>query len=168
MKVKTVKQRSQKQEKAVAKALEAKVVVASGAIWSAKGDCRSEKCLIECKTTKKDFYSVTSKVWEKIEEEAIRDNDRIPLLVVDLQDKERFVVFKPSYFDKEVPCPYDNESNGEAKKSFRLSLNELEKTATFVEEPYIYGRLFIICGNKSSMLMYMRYKDFIENFKEEL
>ena len=64
--MKTVKKRSQIQEKSVAKDMGAKTVVASGAMWFSKGDVRNDKFLIECKTTEKDFYSITIKVWEKI------------------------------------------------------------------------------------------------------
>ena len=65
--MKTVKRRSQLQEKSVAKDFNAKVTVASGALWGMKADVRNEKFLIECKTTEKDYYSLTAKVWEKIE-----------------------------------------------------------------------------------------------------
>ena len=76
--MKTVKRRSQKQEKSVAKDFNARTVVASGAKWGAKGDVRNDKFLIECKTTEKDYYSLTANVWEKIEREAITDHMRTP------------------------------------------------------------------------------------------
>ena len=66
--MKTVKRRSQKQEKSVAKDFNANVTVASGAFWGMKADVRNDKFLIECKTTEKDYYSLTAKVWEKIEQ----------------------------------------------------------------------------------------------------
>lgn len=163
----TLKKRSQKQEKSVAKELEAKVVVASGALWGAKGDVRSDKCLIECKTTEKPYYSVTSKVWEKIEREAIKDGMRTPLLIVDLEDRDRVVVFNPNYFNNAVPHPFDCTYNGDNQKSYRVTIKELEETEKDFES-YIYGKLFIICGEKKNKLFYMRFKDFIETFKEEL
>ena len=163
-----VKKKSQKQEKSVAKDLNAKTVVASGALWSAKGDCRSEKCLIECKTTDKTYYSVTAKVWEKIEEEATRDGMRIPLLVVDVAGSNRFVVFKLSHFPEEkFPNPFDVTGKGDNKKSFRLKLNELKESAEDFGQ-YMYGKIFLIVGKKRNLLCYMGINDFIEAFKEEI
>ena len=165
--MKTVKRRSQKQEKSVAKDFNARVTVASGALWGMKADVRNDKFLIECKTTEKDYYSLTAKVWEKIEEEAIRDRWRIPLMIIDLEDKDRLVVFNTKYFETQVPEPFDSTYNGDSQKSFRVSLKELEEAEKDFGE-YIYGRLFIICGKNRNMLFYMRHKDFVETFKEEL
>lgn len=165
--MRTVKKRSQKQEKSVAKELDAKLVVASGALWSAKGDVRTYRCLVECKTTEKPYYSVTAKVWEKIEREACSDSMRTPLLIVDLEDKDRMVVFNPKYFIADLPSPYDCTSNGEDKKSYRISLSNLEEVGKCFDT-YIYAQLFMICGTKKNLLCYMRFKDFIENYKEEI
>ena len=165
--MKTVKRRSQKQEKSVAKDFNAKVTVASGALWGMKADVRNDKFLIECKTTEKDYYSLTATVWEKISEEATRDHMRIPLMVIDVEDRDRLVVFNPKDFQTSVPEPYDCTYNGDNQKSFRVSLWELEEAERDIES-YVYGRLFIICGKKRNMLFYMRMKDFEETFKEEL
>lgn len=163
-----VRKKSQKQEKSVAKDLNARTVIASGALWNAKGDCRSEKCLIECKITDKTFYNVNVKVWEKIEEEATKDGMRIPLLVVDVGGTERFVVFKLTHFPEEkFPNPLDVTGNGENKKSFRLKLNELKKSGEDFGS-YVYGKLFLLVGKKRNLLCYMRMRDFIEAFKEEI
>lgn len=93
------KRRSQKQEKSVAKEMNAKTVIASGAFWGMKADVRGEDFLIECKTTKKDYYNITTVIWEKIALEAVRDRVRIPLLFVDLRDSERYVIFSPKDFE---------------------------------------------------------------------
>lgn len=98
----TSKRRSQKQEKSVAKSTGSKLTPASGAKWGAKGDVRHEDFLIECKTTEKDYYSITTKVWEKIRMEATKDHGRIPLLVIDLRDQDRYVVFRPQDLDVEI------------------------------------------------------------------
>lgn len=91
--------KSNLQEKDVAKTLGGKTTIASGSFWGMKADVRSDDYLIECKTTSKNFYSVTAKVWEKIEKEAIRDRGRTPLLIVDLLDgKKRYVIFRPQDF----------------------------------------------------------------------
>ena len=168
--MKTVKKRSQKQEKSVAKDFNARVTVASGALWGMKADVRNDKFLIECKTTEKDYYSLTAKVWEKIEREAIKDHGRIPLMIIDLEDRDRLVVFKPKDFETELPNPYDCTAKSlEEKdlKSYRVSLKELIEAEECIGE-YIYGKLFLICGEKRNMLFFMRIKDFEETFKEEL
>lgn len=164
--MRTVKKRSQKQEKSVANDFNAVVTVASGALWGMKADCRSEKCLIECKTTEKKYYPVTSKVWEKIEEEAVRDHMRIPLLVVDLEDSIRYVVFNPDFFTTEVPRPRIEEP-APYKKSYRLTSNKFDKFFDDWLEDF-KACFFTICGKKRNMLCYMRIKDFAEAFKEEL
>ena len=159
---KTVKKRSQLQEKSVAKDFGGKQVIASGALWFSKSDVRSDKCLIECKTTEKDYYPVTAKVWEKIELEAIRDN-RTPLLVVDLEDKNRLVVFSPKYFDKANYV--DLCSINPPPKSVRIKYSDVG----FDEfGDYTFTRCITICGKKRNLLCYMRIEDFIEAFKEEL
>lgn len=103
---KSVKKKSQKQESSVAKEMDARTVVASGALWGAKGDVRNDRFLIECKTTEKDFYTITAKVWEKIQNEATKDNLREPLLIIDLHDseKERYVCF-PYYMVNDIETP---------------------------------------------------------------
>ena len=161
--MKTVKKRSQKQEKSVAKQFNAKQVIASGSLWFADSDVRNDKFLIECKTTEKDYYSLTAKVWEKIEEEAIKDHDRIPLMAIDLEDRDRVIVFKPSYFSNTPQFVADFSTKD--VKSFRIRHKDLG-----VDEfgDYTYMRSFTICGKKKNLLCYMKVEDFVEQFKEEL
>lgn len=160
--MKTVKKRSQLQEKAVARELNAKTVVASGALWSAKGDVRNENFLIECKTTEKDFYSVTAHVWFKIEEEAVRDRVRTPLLVVDLKDFERYVIFNPKSFNCQVQ-DYEITEYRVGCKSFRFKgYSSSDLPITFILEKPV-GRT-----TKRCTLMAMKIDEFMEVFKEEL
>ena len=160
--MKTVKRRSQKQEKSVAKDFNAKTVVASGALWVAKGDVRNDKFLIECKTTEKDYYSLTATVWEKIEQEAIRDHMRIPLMVIDLEDKDRVVVFRPKDFDPEIDT---RVMTREIPKSVRVRAKDLG-----VDEFGDYTSMIVthICGKKNNVICLMLQKDFEEAYKEEL
>ena len=161
--MKTVKRRSQKQEKSVAKKFNARLTAASGALWGMKGDVRSDKYLIECKTTEKDYYTLTAKVWEKIQEEAIQDHMRTPLMVIDLKDTDRYVVFRPKDFSKSVVSPL--LSSVQVNKSIRI-------TSTMVGEmetgDYIHSQQFILSGKQNNVLCVMMYKDFEEEFKEEL
>lgn len=157
--MKTVKRRSQKQEKSVAKSFKAKITIASGALWGMKSDVRNEKYLIECKTTEKDYYSLTAKTWEKIEREAIRDHLRIPLMVIDLEDKDRVVVFRPKDFDPEINTRCFHT---EVPKSIRIRASDLGYD-NFGD--YTYMRVARICGTKDSVLCYMLQKDFNERYE---
>lgn len=160
--MKTVKRRSQKQEKSVAKQFNAKVTVASGALWGMKSDVRNDKFLIECKTTEKDYYSLTATVWEKIEQEATRDHLRIPLMVIDLEDRDRVVVFRPQDFDPSI-----NRScfQREIPKSIRVRADYFG-----CDEFGDYTSMLVthICGKKNNVLCLMLQKDFEETYKEIL
>ena len=160
--MKTVKRRSQKQEKSVAKSFNAKVTVASGALWGQKGDVRNSTNLVECKTTEKDYYSLTAKVWEKIEQEAIRDHLRIPLMVIDLEDRDRVVVFRPKDFDPEIDTRCFQT---EIPKSVRVRAKDLG-----VDEfgDYTSMRVTHICGKKDNVICLMLQSDFEETYKEVL
>ena len=160
----TKKRRSQKQEKSGSKDFNARPTTASGAKWFQKGDVRNSKFLIECKTTANDSYRVTTKVWEKIKEEAIRDSLRIPLLVVDLKDTYRYVVFNPNDFEAPLP-PYECSGEGE-KKSYLMKYGFL--SSLLAEEVYAYAKLFKICGKHENILAYMRFDDFSEYYRKEL
>lgn len=119
-----VKKKSQLQEKSVAKDLNASVVVASGALWGSKGDVRHDNLLVECKTTEKPYYSVTFKVWDKIEKEAVKDGLRLPVMCVDIKDgRERYAVFLDKHFRhyKSFNEIYDgNVYQMTDRKSFRV------------------------------------------------
>ena len=160
--MKTVKRRSQKQEKSVAKSFNAKVTVASGALWGMKADVRNDKFLIECKTTEKDYYSLTAKVWEKIEQEAIRDHLRIPLMIIDLEDRDRVVVFRPKDFDPEIDTRCFQT---EIPKSVRVRAKDLG-----VDEfgDYTSMRVTHICGKKDNVICLMLQSDFEETYKEKI
>lgn len=94
-----VKKKSQLQERSVAKDLNARTVVASGALWGSKGDVRHDNLLVECKTTDKPFYPLTIATWEKIEKEAINDGLRLPVMCIDVNGgKDRYAVFISKHF----------------------------------------------------------------------
>lgn len=161
--MKTVKRRSQKQEKSVAKKFNARLTAASGALWGQKGDVRSDRFLIECKTTEKDYYTLTAKVWEKIQEEAIQDHMRTPLMVIDLKDTDRYVVFRPKDFNKSMVSPL--LSSVQVNKSIRITSTMVGEMST---GDYIHSQQFILSGKQNNVLCVMMYKDFEEEFKEEL
>lgn len=118
-----VKKKSQLQERSVAKDLNARTVVASGALWASKGDVRHDNLLVECKTTDKSYYSLTFKVWEKIEKEAVKDGLRLPVMCIDIKGgKERYAVFLSKHFRhyKFYNEIYDGGDCWTDNKSFRV------------------------------------------------
>lgn len=86
MKYANTKVASKKQEKRIAKEINAKVTVASGALDFQKADVRNDLFLVEAKTTEKDFYPLNIKTWEKINDQALHDGMRTPIMCVDLYD----------------------------------------------------------------------------------
>ena len=74
-----------------AKLLGAKKTPRSGGLWFAKGDSKSEKFLIENKTSANERFSITSKIWEKIEREALLER-RTPILSIEFGEKKHEIV----------------------------------------------------------------------------
>lgn len=94
MSPKSKRKNSQRQEKEIAEIFEGKLVLASGSLWFAKGDVRTKDFLIECKTTKEDNYRLRYSIWDKISGEALKDNLREPLMLIELENSNTLVVFK--------------------------------------------------------------------------
>lgn len=100
---KYIRKKSQKQENRTAKEFSGRTQIASGAITLMKGDVRTgdtssrfnmEDFLIENKYTDSPKYKLESKIWDKISNEAIKDNLRTPVLQVDIQNVELVIVQK--------------------------------------------------------------------------
>lgn len=153
--MKDVKRKSYLQEKNVAKCFHAKTTIASGAVWSMKGDVRNEKFLIECKTTNKKFYTVTIKVWEKILKEAIKDHLRVPLLVIDIVNI-RYVVFNPKDLEKDISIKIIDKRN--VTGSFRIK---------YEDSPDIYGFQIQTSENIYSLAV-CTYDFFYDYYMEEI
>ena len=157
-----VKKKSQLQEKSVAKDLNARTVVASGALWGSKGDVRHDNLLVECKTTDKDYYSLTLPTWEKIEKEAIKDGLRIPVMCIDIKGgKERYAVFLNRHFKhykSYLELNRGDETTWVDKKSFRVDkpkcvlmvsvINKLGNYPCFVVTPWD-DFLYMLKGGES-------------------
>lgn len=171
------KKRSQRQERDVAKTLGGNTVVASGAKWFADSDVRSDKFLVECKTTKHHYFNVTQALWEKILLEANRDHGRIPLMVIDLnhdsvRSEHRYVVFDVKSFDS-LPQPYEN-SGKQIQKSYRIESTFLEECSAEMGQK-VWGKLFCIMTSDEikfrkvrHMLFYMEIEDFLKYYEAEL
>lgn len=82
----TTKFNSNKQEKRIAKEIGGRTTIASGSLYFQKADVRTDKFLLEAKTTAKDYYSLSIATWRKIKSQALKDNLRIPLMCIDLEN----------------------------------------------------------------------------------
>lgn len=110
------KQLSKEHENFIAETLNGKVVIASGALYFAKGDVITPDFLIECKATQKTYYTLKRTIIEKIEKEALKCG-RLPLLAIRIVDND-FILFRLFDF-KDV----DFEVEVDLKESFKLNLN---------------------------------------------
>lgn len=91
---------SDKQEKKVAKAIGGKQTANSGATAFSKGDVRTDKFLIECKTSTKPKRSFTiQKEWLiKNDEEKFAMNKEYSALAFDFGDGENYYVINEKLF----------------------------------------------------------------------
>lgn len=92
-----IKKKSKKQEERTAKQFNGRATLASGALWIAKGDVRSDEYLIENKFTDNSFYSLSKATWDKINREAIKDDFRTPLMQIDIQEEQYVILEYPLY-----------------------------------------------------------------------
>lgn len=132
---KQVKKKSQKQENQVAFDLGGKVTIASGALYFQKADVRTDKYLVECKYTDKGFYSLTTKTWEKIRSEAIKDGLRIPVMQIELYGGvHSFAVMDINDFEAEFEeCKYSSlleDTIETSNKSFRITGEIVSKSVS--------------------------------------
>ena len=137
MKYKNTKVASKKQEKRIANELSAKVTIASGALDFQKADVRNDVYLVEAKTTEKFYYPLNIATWKKIEEQALKDGLRTPVMCVDVEDgKHSFAIL--SIHDFEVL----KEQNEDKFRLFRVipSLHankSVRVTSSFFEITYV-------------------------------
>lgn len=123
-----IKKKSKMQERKVAKELKGRTTPASGSIAGMKGDVRTKRFLVECKYTDKDYYKLKREVWEKIKKEALKDNLRIPLLQINIQDFRIAVIDENDfeYFSEDINTIHDLIVKGD--KEITLHLDMLEDT----------------------------------------
>lgn len=119
------KQLSKEHEGFIADALNGKVVIASGALYFAKGDVITTDYLIECKATQKSFYVLKRVIIEKIEKEALKCN-RLPLLAIRILDRD-FILFRLFDFKGK-----DHEYEIDLQESYKLSLALAEQSQLIV------------------------------------
>ena len=113
----SVRKKSVKQEKRIAKDLNCKPVPGSGSVWAWKGDVRSDKLLIEAKMTEAEYYNLTLATWEKIVKEAAKDGLRIPVMFIDIQELQLVVI-------DSVMLPTDSSPSKAMTNGKRVGLNK--------------------------------------------
>ena len=93
---------SRKQENKVAKMLNGKVVSNSGATAFNKGDVRTDKILIECKTCtkEKESFSIKKEWLTKNKDEAFAMGKQYSVLAFDFGDGENYFVLDKNLFKK--------------------------------------------------------------------
>ena len=164
-----IKRKSAKQEERTAKEFGGRTTPASGALSGAKGDVRtgnrtngegtnSNDFLIENKYTDKDYYVLKLATWQKIDGEALRDNMRVPLMQIDIQQNQYVVLANNDY------CRVTDESNINfiadfitERGSFKLSSKLLE---AILGQQETCGLKFIN-KNKHIKLVIMHKSDFL-------
>jgi len=104
---------SYKQEKIVAKKLLGRVQPNSGATPFQKGDVKTEKFLIECKTCMKERSSINiKKCWlTKLEEERFGMGKDYSALCFDFGDNERFYIIDESLMKQFVEYVEKEQEN---------------------------------------------------------
>ena len=85
-----VKQRSQKQEKKLAKMLNGITTINSGALWQ-KNDVIAKNFSVEAKTTKYKSYQLHRGDLKKTEKHALKQ-DKLPMFIIDFEDRETYGV----------------------------------------------------------------------------
>lgn len=153
-----VRKKSQIQEKRVANELGGKVTPASGALWGAKGDVKSDLFLAECKTTEKPAYPLTLKTWTKISKEALKENFRLPVMSIDLCDgKDKMAVV--DYYDIAE------------SKLFKELCRQLESLYVDKKQFMIHSQPMIVewalSGGKLAVLKWSDFLECMEEFNNE-
>lgn len=142
------KKLSNKHETFIAESLGGKTVIASGALYFAKGDVITDDYLIECKATEKDYYILKGKILSKIENEALKCN-RTPLLAIRVKDKD-FIAYRAYDFYNH----YNDSDVLNCKESSKLTapiLNNIES-----------GYLFLFRFGEGAVWQINRLEDFKE------
>ena len=142
-----IKRKSRKQEIRTAKEFSGRTQIASGAIDGLKGDVRTgttsigfneEDFLIENKFTDARKYTLSLKVWEKIHQEAVRDNLRTPILQVDIYNLVSLVITDYNDFCGMNGFNYwtNITSTRLVEKAKSTRLDALEYQSMIEEHPY--------------------------------
>ena len=105
---------SNKQEKRVAKAVDGKQTVNSGATPFQKGDVNTDLFLIECKTatTEKKSFSIKREWIDKNDEEAFAMDKPFSALAIDFGDGTNYYVINEKLFKRLIGYIREEINNG--------------------------------------------------------
>lgn len=166
-----IKRKSLKQERRTAKDLGGKTQIASGAIDGMKADVRTGSTstgfnesdyLIENKFTDSEFYKLDVKTWEKVKQEAFRDNMRIPLMQIDIGNYVSLIVMSHDDFKgMELDQEWLDVHEGEIVKGNSTRLKG--HTYELLQDNYVYLRRDIHFMKQGIHLVTLNYQDF-KNF----
>ena len=145
----TTKFLSKKQEKKVAKDLKGREVIASGAIWSAKADVRSDAFLCECKTSEKEYYRLTPITWAKIRDEAVKDGIRLPIMCIEVKDTQLGVIRLAVFNNNELEL-FGKETISKVvltTRALRVDKNMLKGATEYKYSVGVYPPVFVtVCS----------------------
>lgn len=71
-------------------------VKASGSLWYSPGDGKSSIFLVDSKQTQHKSYSITTKIWSKLHDEALFAK-RLPMLSVQIRDLDVVVMEREDF-----------------------------------------------------------------------
>ena len=144
------KRRSKEQEKRVAKELNGKTQPASGALWAAKADVRSDLFLVECKTTLKDSYRLTFNTWNKVYNEALKDGMRVPVMCIELEGgRTKLAVMRTDDLNgyisyvintAKVPSYLLNSSIGNSLRGLTFTLHDKKTGKEFLLQAFPWNK----------------------------
>lgn len=151
-------QRSEKQEKRVAKDVDGKRQPASGSRWGYRRDVITPRFLIETKTTKTDKFSVQFKDLAFIRKQAYLTG-RVPVYLVSLLDKSEVAILPDNDVGED-----DIDFTSIAKVSSQITAKSFTVTLDMVSA-CIDGTAFKIKHGKNEYLM-IGYEAFLEFAKK--
>lgn len=158
-----IRKKSKKQEKNDADFFGGKCQPGSGACWGAKGDVKCENYLIENKYTDSDKYSFKLSLWDKLNNEAIKEGLRIPLFRVDIKDL-KLVIWEESSNLHTLQIWWS--ANIKAK-SYTLSYSFIKE---IIENANSSGKIFVgelvFCHRKFILMLREDFKDFVDDCLE--
>ena len=152
-------QRSEKQEKRVAKELDGKRQPASGSRWGYRRDVITPRFLIEAKTTKSKRHSVSFKDLTFIKKQAYLTG-KIPVYLVSLLDKSEVAILP----DQDVGVEDLPEAPTYSTISCQITAKSITVTLDMVRS-CIDGTIYKIRHGKERYLM-MGYESFLDFAKK--
>lgn len=146
----TTKYDSLKQEQSVAKDINGRRSIASGALWFSKGDVYNNNILVECKTTKSFKYTFKKSDFDTLTLEALQDSNKKPVMCISIAGKQ-LAIFREGDFGNSKP----------------IMCSSMDKTLTIKSESLRLDENGILCGT-SEILILSTWEHFIELLNKDM